>query len=582
MIPEKLVGTFVNSSFDGISLAGTDMRGLFLVLGSFKGTDMNGANLSGSHLWGASMQKCILNGANLDGASVQYAIMDDALMAKIHATGADFTGSRLNGIIGTAGNFSSSNFTSSLLVNAQLKEANLSQSNMTGCDLRDANLHNANLSMVNFTDANLAGAILNGANIEGAVFTGADLTGTDISTSIQSRQEYESRRTTVMSEISGYLDSCSISRHDLVSLPPQILGLLDRVETLCRIDKEISKQRIFYRSFRARYRTTEGIVRVSIGEMTGKVCFDAIAAQPLDPRAFKFLLRDSVVSDHGGVTREAFTLAGEYIASRMNNVGGKLYFKTKGVGSFGKKVQHILKHALMQGVSIGLPLSYGILYMIKEGPLTFDMISLSTLMYLFKLDNYDDFLSSLRYLADDVLHALVDIEVGGYLRGREIGPDERFIWYKRFIYGRLFNNDGDSPAGDLAGFLNEHRPGGFSIHNIISIKYAGLEELASAFGQPITPADLLEIVSRASGHRSEELLRYVASITPEKAGLLVQFITGSRTKDVMITIRRVDGIDRLPASHTCGNILDLSGYSSYERFERLMDMALSDMSMTEL
>ena len=131
-----------------ISLAGGDLRGVFLF----------SAKLTSSDLVQVRLIAAFLRFANLSGARLNGAYLGMA----------DLTGARLNG----------ADLTTASLFWANLTNADLTEANLTKADLTEANLTEANLTKANLTEANLAKANLSGANLSGATITEEQLKST--------------------------------------------------------------------------------------------------------------------------------------------------------------------------------------------------------------------------------------------------------------------------------------------------------------------------------------------------------------------------------------------------------------------
>jgi len=258
----------------------------------------------------------------------------------------------------------------------------------------------------------------------------------------------------------------------------------------------------------------------------------------------------------------------------------RLYFKSNHTYEFGNKVAHLIRLSFLQGVSLGVPLSYGLLYAIQNGPVTIDNISLDVLMYLYNLDNHTAFMQAMNYISDDALEYLDDMPVGGY-KQEGITVDDRLYWLKRYLFSQLYGHDFEALQGFLA-------PDGDSPDLMkLSVKVAALGELAELLGHPVTKDNMIELVQRANYERDSEmplLLKYISeseSESDQNKRLLI-FVTGSSDPNVDLTVTGNGGVDRIPVAHTCSNTLELSKYSSYPAFKRLMDMALEDFrSFTE-
>jgi uncharacterized protein YjbI with pentapeptide repeats len=114
-------------SFEGLDLAGADMRGIM------RGINLPGANLTEAHLSDANLSRADLPDADLSNAFLIDADLSDADLVIIILSDADLSGSDLSG--------------------ANLTAANLIDADLTDADLTDANLSTANLSGANLSRA---------------------------------------------------------------------------------------------------------------------------------------------------------------------------------------------------------------------------------------------------------------------------------------------------------------------------------------------------------------------------------------------------------------------------------------------
>jgi uncharacterized protein YjbI with pentapeptide repeats len=147
-----------------ISLAGADLRELFLEGVDLSGLDLAGANLSGAQLQNASLERATLAGATLERANLLRAELSNA----------DLTGAKLRGAI-----LEEANLWQGRLENADASEvvfrgARLWQARLAGADLSGADCRNADLSKADLARARLSAAGFTGARLDHADLTEAD------------------------------------------------------------------------------------------------------------------------------------------------------------------------------------------------------------------------------------------------------------------------------------------------------------------------------------------------------------------------------------------------------------------------
>ncbi|XP_055613189.1 BTB/POZ domain-containing protein KCTD9 [Uranotaenia lowii] len=148
--------------FQGVNLAGADLRKLDLRHINFKYACLRGCNLSLANLNFCCLERADLSHANLEGAQ----------LLSVKGLCANMEGANLQGC-----NFEDPSGVRSNLEGVNLKGACLENSNMTGVNLRVANLRNANLKNCNLRAAVLAGADLERCNLSGSDLQEANLRG---------------------------------------------------------------------------------------------------------------------------------------------------------------------------------------------------------------------------------------------------------------------------------------------------------------------------------------------------------------------------------------------------------------------
>ena len=148
--------------FQGVNLAGADLRKLDLRHINFKYSCLKGCNLSLANLNYCCLERADLSYANLEGAQ----------LLSVKGLCANMEGANLQGC-----NFEDPTGVRSNLEGVNLKGACLENSNMAGVNLRVANLKNANLKNCNLRAAVLAGADLERCNLSGSDLQEANLRG---------------------------------------------------------------------------------------------------------------------------------------------------------------------------------------------------------------------------------------------------------------------------------------------------------------------------------------------------------------------------------------------------------------------
>ncbi|XP_058442983.1 BTB/POZ domain-containing protein KCTD9 [Malaya genurostris] len=148
--------------FQGVNLAGADLRKLDLRHINFKYACLQRCNLSLANLNYCCLERADLSFANLEGAQ----------LLSVKGLCANMEGANLQGC-----NFEDPSGVRSNLEGVNLKGACLENSNMAGVNLRVANLRNANLKNCNLRAAVLAGADLERCNLSGSDLQEANLRG---------------------------------------------------------------------------------------------------------------------------------------------------------------------------------------------------------------------------------------------------------------------------------------------------------------------------------------------------------------------------------------------------------------------
>lgn len=541
------------------------------------GANLTNSNLNQSNLWRGGLNNALLSGASLIGTNLNNTDL----------TYADLTGAKLH---------------SASLIEADLANADLSNADLIGADLKDANLMNANL-----TDANLSGANLSGTNLDGA-----DLTGVIIEHDMfpqwlqqhqqrqqhqQDEQEYEIQRAqTNLGGTTAWYNSCRLIMPE--GIPPYLKYSIEETEIICREQLSKRQDHVLLDYFRSKERITVRGTHQIVYQWTrpdGSVndpvyFFDLLTTVALTSQSLKFIsTTGQIAEDYGGITRTVFSKAGEYINNIMITRANRLYFPPEPPKDFGAKLSHIVKLAMMQGVVLGIPLSYGLLYCMQKGPLRLKEMSLPILLYLYNQDDPDGFLLSLRYIGDDALEQLAEVsgELPGYLSKKaHILPEDRLEWLRRYLYTLLYGT-----GKGVRAFLQPY-PQPWDVELQVRLKVCALSEIAEILGTRITYESMHKVLDRAifegGSLEDQETLRafmerYLAEIDVDQMAKWMIFATGST--DQMVTMKFVinQNRGRLPVAHTCSNEMNFAVYydygydyeHEYEKFKSDMNYSIS-------
>ncbi|XP_023298429.2 BTB/POZ domain-containing protein KCTD9 [Lucilia cuprina] len=151
--------------FQGVNLAGADLRKLDFRNINFKYACMQRCNLSHANLTYCCLERTDLAFANLECAQ----------LVSVKGLCANMEGANLRGC-----NFEDPSGLRTNLEGVNLKGACLESSNMAGVNLRVANLKNANMKNCNLRAAVLAGADLERCNLSGSDLQEANLRGANL------------------------------------------------------------------------------------------------------------------------------------------------------------------------------------------------------------------------------------------------------------------------------------------------------------------------------------------------------------------------------------------------------------------
>lgn len=411
---------------------------------------------------------------------------------------------------------------------------------------------------------------------------------------VQSAQQYEIRRISAMQQTAELHDKCSsdfsVADRERIASIPGMPNLIAKVEIQCRHQMMTSQAGHFTLWFQDTYRNIgQGDIITIRSDENSKYYFNILAGFPLNEQPLMFKLVDKsgrqlAGADYGGITRDIFSRAGKYITRQMKRDGtDRLYFKDVHSESFGTRLAHVVRLSILQGVKLGAPLSYGIIYMMQNGLRGIDDIKLETLMYLYKMDNHHEFMMALGYITDESLPYLDDMPVQGAAReGKGLSSEERYYWLKRYLYEKLFGRSQRALKAFLVPMPND---GNLRLIQLY-IKTAGLSEIAMALGLPVTKEDLIKQLETAQCTNEQNrsyLIRYINESSLEVAQKFLIFVTGSSDTSRRLTINsQALGAKQVPVAHTCFSILELSQYQNYDDFKAAMDVAIAHFNTFQL
>ncbi len=167
-------------------LIGADLADAYFGFTTLTDADLSGANLRDVYFRSAELTNTNFTDADIRGAYFFPTTGIGLTTSQLYTTASyqtgDLTGTRLEKMDVTGGNFSEYNlhrtsFFLATLKNANLTDANLDSAHFGSADLTDADLGNANLANANFSDALLQDADLTGAEIGGANFSSTSDSG---------------------------------------------------------------------------------------------------------------------------------------------------------------------------------------------------------------------------------------------------------------------------------------------------------------------------------------------------------------------------------------------------------------------
>jgi uncharacterized protein YjbI with pentapeptide repeats len=144
------------------ALPGIDARALGFAEARFVDTDLSGARLLNLFLSDCELVRCNLANAVVRGGSMRRVTV---------------SGSRLTGLMWTAGDVRESQFRDCRADLASLESTKLSHVSFEDCNLRDADLRSTRMESVRFERCDLTGADISGARLERCSMRGCTLDG---------------------------------------------------------------------------------------------------------------------------------------------------------------------------------------------------------------------------------------------------------------------------------------------------------------------------------------------------------------------------------------------------------------------
>jgi uncharacterized protein YjbI with pentapeptide repeats len=167
----RLGGAYLNKiSWQGIALAGADLRGADLSSAALRRADFTGATLVQADLSGADLAEAVLANAAATRANFAGAILNKTTLRGADLSEANLQGARLE----------EANLRMAGLFCANLRGAVFAGADMSGASLLGVDLHNADFSHADLSGADLSGLRLSTAQFTGTRFYGTNLKGCDL------------------------------------------------------------------------------------------------------------------------------------------------------------------------------------------------------------------------------------------------------------------------------------------------------------------------------------------------------------------------------------------------------------------
>jgi hypothetical protein len=395
----------------------------------------------------------------------------------------------------------------------------------------------------------------------------------------QTVEKYEKRKNKT-----SRLSDCKfiqIALEDTVLLPT-----LAQADHICETEKYLAKNNNLLTEFNKqtdRYNCKITILK-TINDH--REAFFELLQRPIQGCYYRF--KGPIAIDAGGVSRQVFTMAGKYIQDNFLTLKGSRYYFTSLKRGAGNAVAHVLRLALSQGMVLGIPLSYGILYCIREGVVPdLDNMSLAQLIFLYWKD-HDKCKESLTSIFDpyywtgggdpeDIQDAS---QVMGVLLDRTISVDDRLEWIRRYLFGYLFGTTKDGRLvrnKELKAFLSP-LPNIWSEKLQSTMKTAALDNIADITGPSVDSDSIYSLINglKANPIIEGHMKRYLAESDTENLRKFLIFVTGAVDLTQPIKVG-IFNRNKLPISHTCTRELEINrGYEDYDSFKKDFDLALHE------
>ena len=289
-----------------------------------------------------------------------------------------------------------------------------------------------------------------------------------------------------------------------------------------------------------------------------------------------FQAKDSPVIDLGGVRREFFSMAGDYLKSILLQDTHGYYYLSPGLpADYGRAIRTVILGSIINHAPLNIQLSHAWLFAMVHGAGPF---TLDTLMTLQHMNSPDELEQYCQYITDMSLPELIDhpfteahMPVLKNLPVAAIGPKERLEWLRRFLTFQLFG----PIDGEMEAFVRSRPQEGEALPIILAS--ISLRTLSVAMGRAITKEDMLKIaaVSKPQDHPIIEfIVRYIEEAEPEKWMALLRFGTASVNPNNVPRFEVDPHHNGLPVAHTCFNKIDVQNYTDYETFKEELDTSL--------
>jgi hypothetical protein len=394
----------------------------------------------------------------------------------------------------------------------------------------------------------------------------------------QTEEKYAERKNKI---VAGPTSDCNFGQ---MVTDRNLFPVLTRADIICEIEKyRLVQGKGVLDEFKNRKHGTQKSIPINL---EGKDLFFKLLSLPIHDGYYRFM--GTHAADLGGVSRQVFTMAGKYIQDNFLTRRGNRYYFTSLKKGAGKAVAHVLRLALTQGMVLGIPLSYGILYCIREGMVPdLDNMTFEQLIYLYWKD-HDKCNESLTSILSpyywngggDSEDIKEPSQVMGYMLNTEtLSADDRLEWIRRYLFGYLFGTTRDGRLvrnKELESFL---APAGMWSKKLQPlIKTAALDNIADITGPSVDAESVYSLINGLKANPTIDgyMKRYLTESPSENLRKFLIFVTGAvdLTQSIKVWIYNRDG---LPSSHTCSRELEINrDYKDYESFLKDFNLALSE------